>query len=169
MFKVEIFKMYRDVFIIEHQLKNLEPIEILKKAIDDSDGSFSYKTSVKGKMTDFNYFVNNETFINIIKECEIFFLALNFKKLYLKEAWGNILEQGQIVNEHDHNPAELSGILYLTEGGPGTYFSDAQKTVEEKIGKIVFFDSRMKHSVPSNNYPLKRYTLAFNFFELKPW
>lgn len=169
MYKVEIFKIHRDVFIAEYQLKNIESINLLKKIIDDSVGEFDFKTNVRGKMTDFKKFVDNEVFLNLLKECEGFFSSLNFKKMYLKEAWGNILEEGQEVTEHTHGAAEVSGILYLTEGGPGTYFPEIQKTITEKIGKIVFFDSQVKHSVLKTNHKDKRYTLAFNFFKIKPW
>ena len=63
--------------------------------------------------------------------------VLNIKDSRLVDAWGNILKKGGAVTEHTHGPAVISGILYLTEGGPGTYFREFNKTVEEKIGKKI--------------------------------
>lgn len=169
MYKIEVFTTYKNVFIAEYQIKeNIHSVDKLKKMIDDSTGALDYKTNVKGKMTDFKQFINEPLFLNILKECEIFFNTFNFKKMYLQDAWGNILEENEEVIEHDHGGCEVSGVLYLTEGGSGTYFSEINKTIEEKIGKIIFFSSNIKHSVIKNKLH-KRYTLAFNFVESKEW
>ena len=66
---------------------------------------------------------------------------------------------------HNHRYNHISGTLYLTENGPGTYFPQFNKTVVEKIGKFVFFSSEANHSVAKSNVKQKRYTVACNFNE----
>jgi hypothetical protein len=82
--------------------------------------------------------------------------------MYLHSAWGNILQNNDEVKLHSHQPALLSGILYLTENGPGTNFPDFNMVLKEKIGKIVFFNSEINHFVQKTNLIEKRYTISFN-------
>jgi hypothetical protein len=169
-FTLNVTKVEKWLFLIEYQLKNLNFVDILKKEIKNKVGSMDYKTNVKGKMTNFTEFVNNEILINILKECTKVTNVLNLPpKSVLKDAWGNILKKGDSVQPHTHDGHTVSGILYLTENGPGTYFKEFNKTIDEKIGKIVLFNGDALHSVPVYNGNEDRYTIAFNFEEMTPW
>ena len=169
MYKLEVVKIEKWLYLLEYQFKNLSFVNILKKEIDNNVGALDYKTNVKGQMTKFDEFVNNEIFTNLLKECLYFSNVLNIKDSRLTEAWGNILKKGGEVQSHSHNPAIISGILYLTEDGPGTYFSEFNKTVEEKIGKIVFFSGQAMHQVLPFKLNKNRYTIGFNLHEIKGW
>ena len=138
MYKLEVAKVEQWLYLIEYQFKDLNFVNILKKEIDNNVGELDYKTNIKGQMTKFDAFVSNDLLLNLLRECLYFSNVLNINDSRLTEAWGNILKKGGEVKAHTHNPAVISGILYLTEGGPGTYFPEFNKTVEEKIGKIVF-------------------------------
>ena len=59
--------------------------------------------------------------------------------------------------------------LYLTEGGPGTYFKDFDTTIKEEYGKVVLFDPLLLHQVVPSNLQNTRITMAFNCYEKKPW
>ena len=61
----------------------------------------------------------------------------------------------------------LAACLGLTENGPVTFFNDFNITVEEKIGKILFFSPLAKHSVLPSNLNKSRYTISFNFQALE--
>jgi hypothetical protein len=156
-------------FLIEYQFKDLSFVEILKKEIKSKVGSMDYKTNVKGKMTNFNELVYNKILINLLRECIEVTHVLNLPKSYLKEAWGNILKKGDSVKSHTHRNYIISGIIYLTEKGPGTYFPQFNKTINEKIGKVVLFNGELIHNVPVYNGNKDRYTIAFNFEEMAPW
>jgi hypothetical protein len=169
MYKLEVAKIEQWLFLLEYQFKNLDFVDILKKEIDNKVGILDYKTNVKGQMTKFDEFINNQIFNNLLKECLYFSNVLNIKDSRLTCAWGNILKKGGEVKLHKHNPAIISGVLYLTEGGPGTYFPEFNKTVEEKIGKIVFFSGSSIHQVLPYTLNKNRYTIAFNLNEIKPW
>lgn len=169
MYNLEIAKIEQWIYLLEYQFKDLNFINILKKEIDNNVGELDYKTNVKGQMTKFNALVNNEIFINLLKESLSFSNVLNIRDLKLTDAWGNILKKGDVVQLHEHSPAVISGVLYLTEGGPGTFFSQFNKTVEEKIGKIVFFSGSAFHQVLPYTLDENRYTISFNLNENKPW
>lgn len=168
-FKLEVAKIENFGFIIEYQFENLNFVDILKKEIKNNVGSMDYKTNVKGKMTDFKQFVKNKIFNDLLKECIDVTYVLNIPKSNLVDAWGNILKKGDSVEEHSHYKCSLSGVLYLTENGPGTYFPQFNKTVDEKIGKVVLFNGNALHSVPVYKGNEDRYTIAFNFEEVAPW
>ena len=164
MYNLHLQKVQRTLFIAEYQFFNFDFVNQLKKDIDNNIGELSYKTNVKGKITNFDLFIKNEIFISLLKESTEFMNIFKIKECYLAEAWGNILGKGEEVVSHKHEPASLCGILYLTEGGPGTCFPEFNKFIEEKIGKIVFFNGDTEHFVPKSNFKGKRYTVSFNFF-----
>jgi hypothetical protein len=168
-FTLNVTKIEKWVFLIEYQLKNLNFVDILKKEIKNKVGSMNYKTNVKGEMTDFTEFVNNEILINILRECMEVTNVLSLPKSVLKDAWGNILKKGDNVQQHTHHGYTISGVLYLTEKGPGTYFPEFNKTIDEKIGKVVLFSGDALHSVPVYRGDEDRYTIAFNFKEIPTW
>jgi hypothetical protein len=59
--------------------------------------------------------------------------------------------------------------LYLTEGGPGTYFKEYDLLVEEEVGKYILFHPLLKHSVQKIENNIERITIAFNMNEVKTW
>jgi hypothetical protein len=167
LYSLDIISVTKQFFIIEYQLKNLIYIEKLKKLIEEgvsSNTNHNYKTNVKGKMTAWNFFNENKEFISYLDESFFFFKTFKYEiNIKLSSSWGTILSNEEEVIEHDHRRSEISGILYLTDIGPGTFFPEFNKFVKEKIGKIVFFSSQLKHSVPKFKTDKKRYTIAFNF------
>jgi len=149
------------MFLEEYFLKDINLINKLKESIKNNISKYtSYKTNVKGKMTDWKFFIGKDIFKPIEK-------ILYKYKLY--DAWGNILYKGEHVEEHDHggkidiNTAlNMSGVLYLTNTKPGTYFKEFNKTIDPEIGKIIVFDNKYRHSVDKCDTDNERITLAFN-------
>ena len=169
MYSLNVAKIEKWLFLLEYQFKDLSFVDILKKEIDNKVGELDYKTNVRGRMTKFDAFVDNPILLKLLGECIHVTNVLSIKTSKITEAWGNILKKGEHVDSHTHDPAIISGVLYLTEGGPGTHFPEFNKTVEEKIGKMVFFSGMATHNVLPTKLNKDRYTLAFNFYEIKPW
>ena len=59
--------------------------------------------------------------------------------------------------------------MYLTEGGPGTYFKEYDLLIEEEIGKYILFHPFLKHKVEKIKNNIERVTVAFNMNQLKDW
>jgi hypothetical protein len=156
MYNIISTSIEKKLHLIEYQLDDLSFVNDFKTLIDNNISNWSYKTNVNGKMTNIDFFCKN---------CNEHIKYFTQNTIALIEAWGNILEGDEEVIPHIHYGSKVCGILYLTEGGPGTYFEQFNKTVEEKIGKIVFFSPEAKHGVVKSNLNNKRYTLAFNFYD----
>ena len=145
-----------------YKIDDITYIENLKKEVKKNvNSNFSYKTNVKGKMTDWSYFSNKN---NIFKKVED--LLFEYK---IYQAWGTILNKGDYVVEHDHTCTNLtnfyiniSGVIYLTDVGPGTYFKEFNKTIKPEIGKIIVFNSEYRHAVEKYDKNEDRITIGFN-------
>jgi len=149
------------MFLKEYKITDKKYINSLKEeVIKNIDNTYSYKTNVQGKMTYWKYFTHQSENFQKIKD--ILF------EYHLYEAWGNILNKGDHVVEHDHSafpknmPVSASGVLYLTDIGPGTYFKEFNKSIKPEIGKIIIFDPKYRHSVEKYDKDENRITIAFN-------
>jgi hypothetical protein len=143
-------------------------IEFIKNNVDKE---LSHKTNVTGKFTGFDSLVNNKDFHNFLslikEEIKVINRENNF---YIKHAWGNLCGVNEEVKEHDHRGINgFCGILYLTEGGPGTYFREYDTLISEEIGKFVLFDPLLQHSVKKIENNLERINIAFNMQNVKSW
>jgi hypothetical protein len=169
MYNLQVKKLERHIFLAEYQFKDISFVEYFKNLINQKVGTYDGKTNVTGKMTDFKCFVEDKELHKLLNEATEFLKISHFQPTFLDEAWGNILGKGDKVLYHTHWTMVYSGILYLTEGGPGTHFPQFDYTVEEKIGKMVFFSGEAYHGVKETNKNQKRHTLAFNFAEKVSW
>lgn len=163
-----------ETFLCTGKVNNPDLMQRLKKDIDDNlkIANMNYKTNVQGKMTDFKAFNSNQNFAEFCKLAkDIILVATDNRGFICRDSWGNIYEKNNFAHEHDHRDCSLfSGVLYLDDFGPGTYFPKYDMTIKEEIGKFVIFHPYVLHSVSKFNYgKKKRYTLAFNFDLYKEW
>jgi hypothetical protein len=130
----------------------------------------SYKTHVKGHFTGFKSLTQNNEFITFLKNIQENIKIIYRDNFIIQDAWGNICKIGEEVTEHNHGGITgFCGILYLTEGGPGTYFKEHDLLVKEEIGRYVLFHPLLKHSVKKIENDIERITIAFNMEETKNW
>jgi hypothetical protein len=159
------------VYLLIDEYKNLNILNNLKNKILKHPGSeLSYKTNVKGKFTGFQSLIDDEDLHIFLKDIhkQINFIYKN--NFQIKDAWGNICKKNEEVIEHHHgSTSAFCGILYLSEGGPGTFFTEFNVTVEEKFGKFVLFHPSVLHSVKKIDKEIERITIAFNMNEIKDW
>jgi hypothetical protein len=161
----------RDVFLLEGICKNTKILKSLKNKIKDNTKNLEAgTTNVKAKTTSFIFLRKDPDFITFLKD-----IRQDINKVYpydfiVIDAWGNAYEKGQYAVEHTHiGSSAFCGILYLSNNGPGTYFSELDLTVKEKEGKFVLFSPILKHSVNKHKDKKQRITAAFNMDECKPW
>jgi hypothetical protein len=157
-------------FIIEIDIKNFNPSYFIKKINENIDPSLSYKTHVRNEMTSWNFFKDDKNFNDVLNNNMNTLNFLNIDKCVLKDAWGTKSKKFVETTLHSHGQdCVTSGILYLTEKGPGTFFPDFNHNVEEKIGKLIFFDSKLNHMVKKTKINETRYLISFNFYKWKFW
>ena len=157
----------KQAIIIETLIQDLSIVESLKKKIDEKVGVNDYKTNVRGQMSGWLDLLHESSFKEIIGQNKDLWMTEfpNIAKYSVFEAWGNKLKKNDFIVEHKHIPCILSGIIYLTNKGPGTYFSEIDYTVKEEIGKVALFPSELSHSVDKFTFDEYRYTISFNLKE----
>jgi hypothetical protein len=170
-FELKVKEILKETYILtgkvsnEQLIKNL--IETVKKIKDEN---LNNKTHVKGVFTGFKSLVENKDFITILKNIQENIKVIYKKNFIISDAWGNICRINDEVVEHSHDSVSgFCGIIYLTDGGPGTYFKEYNLLVEEEIGKYVLFHPLLKHSVKKIENNIERITVAFNMKEVKDW
>jgi len=170
-FELKVKDISVETFILVGELKEQKILHTLKKFIkENKDENLSYKTHVKGHFTGFNKLNLNEDFFNFIMLIKNDIKVICKNNFFVKEAWGNICNNNEEVTEHNHEgTSAFCGILYLTEGGPGTFFKDYNLTIEEKIGRYILFHPLLYHSVKKIEKNLERITIAFNMEKLSSW
>jgi hypothetical protein len=165
-------KIKVNTFLLTGKINNYEIINNLKNIIKEKSKTvdINYKTNVTGFFSGFNSLNENIDFINFIKEIKKEINSIFKYNFFIKSSWGNICKKGDEVIEHSHNETSgFCGILYLTDGGPGTYFKEFDINVEEKVGKFVLFHPLLLHSVKKIDTDIERITIAFNINKFKPW
>jgi hypothetical protein len=170
-FELKVKEILKETFVLtgkinnEQLIKNL--INIVKKTKDEN---LNYKTYVKGHFTGFKSLIQNNEFINFLKEIKENIRIIYKENFVIEDAWGNICKINEQITEHDHvGTTGFCGILYLTEGGPGTYFKEYDLLIKEEIGKYILFHPFLKHSVKKIEKDIERITIAFNINVLKEW
>ena len=159
---------YISTFFIED--KNLLE-NIKQKIIDKANNSpLSYKTNVKAKFTGFESLSLEPEIREFAMQMKPFSNRVCNKKTEMRECWGNVYHKDDYAVLHHHRACTgFSGILYLTNEGPGTYFKDFDLTIKEEYGKVVLFEPMLLHEVKPSNLQTTRITMAFNCYEISPW
>jgi len=142
-------------------------IEEIEKGIQEKD-NLSAKTNVKGQMTSFNYFAQNEKFKELFIDI---FDYLNqtddseIPKVTLVDAWG--IKQNKFDNTsfHKHLPSVLSFALYLNNHPQSLIFEEIKEEVKAYPGSFALFSSDLKHGCWRNKTDHPKYGLAANFYQ----
>jgi ectoine hydroxylase-related dioxygenase (phytanoyl-CoA dioxygenase family) len=169
-FELKVKEITLDVFLLTGKIFNDKIINnLINFVINNKDNELSYKTNVKGHFTGFKSLVDNSDFISFLKIIQQQIKIICNNNFIIQDAWGNLCKKGDEVVEHDHGNSLFCGILYLTEGGPGTYFRDFDYTINEERGKFVLFHPKLLHSVKKIEKDIERISISFNMGEIKKW
>jgi hypothetical protein len=170
-FELKVQDIKVETFILTGKIKDKELINNLIDFVKkNKDEKLSYKTNVRGHFTGFQSLVRNDLFITFLRT-----IKENIKIIYpydfvIQDAWGNLCKKGEKVDEHNHGGVNcFCGVLYLTEGGPGTYFKEYDLLIKEEIGKYILFHPRLTHEVKEINDDIERITIAWNINKIKEW
>jgi hypothetical protein len=169
-FDLKVKDISLETYILTGNINNQEIINNLINFIKNSKNTeLSYKTHVKGHFTGFKSLIENVDFIDFLKKIQPQIKIIFKENFIITDAWGNILKKNEEITEHSHGNKGFSGILYLTDDGPGTYFKEYNLLIKEEIGKFILFTPILLHSVPKVDKDIERITVAFNMTETKEW
>lgn len=161
-----------ETFILSGKINDNELIENLKNTVRQKakSSTLNYKTNVKGLFTGFDSLSKDTYFLKFLELIKNEIRVVYNSPFVIRDAWGNICKENDEVLVHDHiETSAFCSILYLTDGGPGTYFDNYALNVEEEIGRFVIFSPILKHQVKKIDKNIERITIAFNADQSKPW
>jgi len=130
-------------------------------------------TNVKGGMTSWNHFLDNQLFKNFMtyvinkhqsthpNQFEYF-----FEKYTVTNAWGNQIKKGDSLDYHTH-PC-FHGVLYLTKGCD-LILPELNIKIQPEPGDYYIFPSEILHGFNRVNEESLRYSLIFNIQEGNPF
>jgi len=170
-FELKVKEILKETFVLTSKINNKDIVNNLIHFIkNNKDNELSYKTNVKGHFTGFYSLIQNNDFLNFLKIIQPNIKIIYNNNFLVQQAWGNLCKIGEEVVEHDHiGVTGFCGILYLTEGGPGTYFKEYDLLIEEEVGKYVLFHPMLQHSVKKITKEIERITVSFNMFKMNGW
>jgi hypothetical protein len=126
-------------------------------------------TNVKGGMTSWNHFLDNDNFkgfiaylINTHQNSHPDIFKYFLEKNVVKNAWGNEIKKGDSLDYHKH-PC-LHGILYLTKGCD-LIFPELNLQITPEPGDYYIFPPEILHGFNISNEKENRYSLVFNIME----
>jgi len=126
-------------------------------------------TNVKGKMTDWTYFIDKPDFVNFITYLinkyqnthpNIFEHFL--QKKTVGDAWGNEIQKGDSLDYHHHSC--LHGILYLTKGCD-LILPELNLKITPEPGDYYIFPPEIIHGFDLYEGEQNRYSLIFNILD----
>lgn len=130
------------------------------------DPSMENYTNVKGGMTSWNHYVENNNFkdffaylINKHQTSYPQIFQYFLEKNIVADAWGNEIKKGDRLQYHSH-PC-WHGILYLTKGC-NLIFPELNLQITPEPGNYYVFPPEILHGFDENNDDNKRYSLIFN-------
>jgi hypothetical protein len=170
-FELKVKEIIKDTFIFTSKINNKDIINNLINFVkNNKDKELSYETNVKAHFTGFKSLIENKDFLNFLKKIQPQIKIVYSDNFVISEAWGNLCKKGEEVVEHSHvGVSGFCGILYLTDGGPGTYFKEYDLLIEEEIGKFILFHPLLNHCVKKIENEVERITVAFNMEQFKSW
>ena len=141
-------------------------IKKIEEGISQSD--YSYKTSVVGEMTNWDFFLNDKKCMVLLMDIFDFLDSLpNIEGYELNGCWGIKESFSEYTRRHAHKSAYYSGGIYLNDHDQRLYFPDLNTSVKPKKGRIFIFSSFLTHYTLRNKTDIPKYGIAFNLMYAK--
>ena len=141
-------------------------IDQIEKNINEK---LSFNTNVKGSMTDWNLFLKDSYFPNILKNIiEKHNIKLK-TKLRFESAWGIKMEPGQETILHSHDESVFSGILYLNDCNNKIIFPQIETEILIEKNTFLIFSGVLDHFTTKVSGENTKYAIAFNSKQVKVW
>ena len=137
------------------------------KAIDKSlnkDKRWSYNSNVKGKRTT-NIFLEDPNFKSMMAASKNYlssFTDLLNPEHVFSDAYGIRLDHGDWTANHRHGQADVSGIIYLNSSNQKLFFPELKVYVKPEPGRILFWDSLLRHETRPNLEDKPKHAIVFN-------
>jgi len=137
----------------------------MSKIDDGISEKNSNKTNVKSDMTSWTHFLNDVEFLKLLMPIldKIDELKVTTPTSYfLTNAWGIRQNFSDYTVLHAHNPAFLSGVIYLNDHHQTLLFPELKKEFTPKLNSFIIFSSFLIHKTIRNTTNIDKYAISFN-------
>jgi hypothetical protein len=158
-------KIHQPYFFCTGKIKNINSKYFIKKINEgcNSNDHLSFKTNVKGEMTNFKYFNKDIEFLKILFQIFDFIDEdTSIKKYYLEESWGIKNNISCYTMEHAHDRFLFSGVIYLNKHTQLLEFPEINEKIKPDVGSFAIFTSFLKHKCKRNLTDKTKYGISFN-------
>ena len=85
------------------------------------------------------------------------------------QCWGNILRQGESLEEHTHGTGDeptfyALNIFLSGNTTTGTYYYDAREYIPNEVGELIVLTSDIPHGVPTHLFQEPRVSIAMDVY-----
>ena len=165
-------KVERDYFFIQGIL-NIDSqyfIQKIKESCASKDNN-NYKTNIKGLMTPFEFFKQDQKFLTEVIIPVIDYVDENYKlnNYHILDAWGFEVRPKEKTEFHDHQGALWSGVIYLNNCEQPLEFPQIKQKMKPQEGAFCVFNSFLSHGCKRNLDNISKFGISFNFAESKSW
>jgi len=149
---------------IKAKIDNFDSQYFINKLEDFlKENNLNNLTNVKGQMTNWTAFLNDEYLSKIIFNF-LTHIEYNFgQNLQLTEAWGIKMQENNYTRLHNHVKCDWSAILYLNNCSTPLIFPESNIEVYPEPGLFVFFSGFMKHKTTRIKKNEVKYAIPCNF------
>jgi len=168
-------KIQQEVFYHEGEVE-IDNVDYFINKIEEGiiNSSNNNLTYVKGFMTPWKYFIEDEKFLilflNIINKLEEQDNNFAFSSRWkLEECWGIKEVQGGSTTKHTHKECAFSGIIYLNDVDHPLIFDEISINLVPKKGRFAVFSGDLTHYTRRNLTGTNKYALVFNSYFKKDW
>ena len=159
-----MIEIYEKLKIAEFTYPNIESLNpILHDVIIEKNMNINKPPAIHAKMSDWR---TKDKMFDIVKEFAEYNLIREFDVEGVKcsECWSILYESGDFVESHNHEPSMYSFVYFVNtpKNSSPLVFDTSGYKVQPEEGKMVIFDSKLNHHVPTN-YCSGRSIVSGNF------
>lgn len=157
----------RPYFFYQGMFENINSnyfIDKIEEGINQNN-NLSYKTNIKGHMTDWYFFNQDVEFGKLLWQLlDVIDKDIKPKKYKLRESWGLKNSLGDYTYRHDHieNNTFLSAVIYLNKHDQLLEFDQINQNIKPEKGRFAFFSSFLYHGCKRNLIDKPKYGISFN-------
>jgi hypothetical protein len=161
------YSIPREFVFIASKIDDVDTDYFINK-IENNISHLSYKTNVKGQMTDWKTFLGDEKFHMILKN----FFEIekpNFVRgVKVCDAWGIKMQKGDSTKKHSHSPFSFSACLYLNDVESEVIYPEINLKFKIEKNTLLFWSAWLDHFTALIKNGIK-YAVVSNLEETKEW
>lgn len=163
-------KILKDVFLYQTKFNISNDKDYFISKIEEGiklDNNLSYVSNVKGKMTDWLFFNQDQRLINYIlqvgREIHKFY---ELPKSQIVNAWGIKINKKDYTEIHNHDQCHFSAVFYLNKTETVINFPELDLIIKPEEGTFLLFSAILNHFTEEHKEDIAKYAIAININQM---